>query len=254
MKAERLNKPVKSGGSTKKRIEEMRAKYGTAVELVQNVDRSQRSMTIHKPDHNRMVFWLALAGMTEYEMANTLGISHATLEVWKNRRPDFLAALQAGRTEAVGKAAHTLFEAGNGWSHQAEKLIPNRVKVYSPLTGKLIEERTEILRVPYTKQYPPNVQALLKFLAAKHPEMWGDRSEVHHTGSVNHAIDATKLSKKKLKMLQSIAQSSAKDTQKEVDEVAIQDNIRINAGREEEKAKKAAKKDKKKAKPIETDE
>ena len=201
--------------STKFLIDDMKEKYGDAVTLIQNTDRKSGSLTIYKPDNNRMVFWMALAGLNEYEIASVLGISDKTLAVWKKMRPDFNAAMQAGRKEAVATAAHSLFRVGNGYSHEDVKLIPNRVKEYDPDTGRVTKEYTEVMRVPFTKYYPPNVQALLKFLAAKHPEIWGDRSEVMHTSQVQHSIDTTKLSKKKLKLLKQIAASGAQQVKKE---------------------------------------
>ena len=228
------------------RIATMKEKYGDVVSLIQDVDRKAGSLTLFKPDHNRMVFWLALAGLNEFEMASVIGIADATLGVWKRTRPDFMAAMKAGRMEAVGTAAHSLFRAGNGYSHKEIKLVPNRVKEYDPDTGRVVKEYTEVLEVEYMKHYPPNVQALLKFLAAKHPEVWGDRSEVVHTGNVNHAIDATKLSKKKLKLLQSIAQSGAKADQKKAKAQSDVDKSKINQSRKLEKKKKKGK-----TKPIE---
>lgn len=205
MATERL---VHKKRSASQRIDEMKAKYGDVVTLIQKEDRQTRAMQIFKRDHNRMVFWLCLAGMTEYEIATVFGVAEPTISVWKKTRPDFLAAMQAGRAEAVATAAHSLFRVGNGFSIDEEKLIPNRVKEYDPDTGKISKEYTEVLRVPVTRYFPPNVTALLKFLAAKYPEVWGDRSEVVHSGRINHSLDASTLSKKKLKMLQQIAKSS----------------------------------------------
>lgn len=221
-----------------KRIKQMKEKYGDVVTLIQDVDRKAGSLTLFKPDHNRMVFWLALAGLTEFEMASVIGVTDATLGVWKRTRPDFLAAMKAGRMEAVGTAAHSLFRVGNGYTHDEEKLIPNRVKEYDPDTGRVTKEYTEVLRVPVKKYYQPNVQALLKFLAAKHPEVWGDRSEVVHTANIHGTIDATKLSKKKLKLLQSIAQSGAKADQKKAKEQDDMESLKINQSRKLEKKKK----------------
>jgi len=229
---------VKGKHGAQHRIATMKEKYGDAVTLIQDVDRKQGSLTLFKPDHNRMVFWLALAGLNEYEMASVIGIADVTLGVWKKTRPDFMAAMKAGRAEAVGTAAHSLFRVGNGYTHDEVKLIPNKVKEYDPDTGRVVKEYTEVIEHPYRKHYPPNVQALLKFLAAKHPEVWGDRSEVVHTGNVNHAIDATKLSKKKLKLLQSIAQSGVKADQKKAKAQNKLDETKINQSRKKKKVKK----------------
>lgn len=211
MKAERV-KARRTDGGVKKEIADMIAKYGDVITLVRDVDRRPGSPSQYKVDYNRIVFWLALAGLTEYEMANVFGISEPGFAVWKRTRPDFMQALQAGKMEAVGVAAHSLFRVANGYSHDAVKLIPNRVKEYSPTTGKVVKEYTEVLREPYVKHYPPNVTALLKFLAAKYPEVWGDRSEVVHSGEVKHSIDASKLTKKQLKTLREIAQSGVEST------------------------------------------
>ena len=232
-KAERIKGKAgrKAGVKTgvKARITNMIEKYGDVITLIKDVDRRPGSPSQFKPDYNRMVFWLALAGMTEYEMANVFGISDAGFSLWKKTRPDFMKALQSGKMEAVGVAAHSLFRVATGYTHDAVKLIPNRVREYNPDTGKIAKEYTEVIHEPYTKHYPPNVTALLKFLAAKYPEVWGDRSEVVHSGVVSHSIDASKLTKKQLKTLQAIAQSGVKaDKNKEkseenVDDVAKED-------------------------------
>lgn len=226
----------KSAG-TAHNIEKMKEKYGDAVALIQDVDRGDRSK-LYKIDHNRMVFWLSLAGLNEYQMASVIGISDATLGVWKKTRPDFMAAMSAGRQEAVATSAHSLFKVGNGFESVEERLIPNRVKEYNPDTGRVVKEYTDVMRVQVTKYHPPNVQALLKFLAAKFPEVWGDRTEVHHTNRTEHAIDATKLSKKKLKMLQAIAKSGAKVDQVQAKADAKVESDHINNSRKKKKKKK----------------
>lgn len=202
-------------GSAINRIEEAKRRYGDAVTIIQETDRKPGSPSKWRTDYTRMIFWLALAGMTEMEMSNVIGISDPTFNLWKKNHPDFLNALEAGRAEAVAMAAHSLFRAGIGYELDAVKIIPNRVKTYDPVTGRVIKEHTEVLKVPYKKHLPPNVTALTKFLAAKYPEVWGDRSEVHHTGTVNHAIDASKLSKKQLKLLKKLGESGNKAIENE---------------------------------------
>jgi hypothetical protein len=232
-KTERLKKGKRV--STQVKIAEMKKKYGPAVNLIHDVDRKEGSLAIYRPDHNRMVFWMALAGLNEYEMASVIGIADVTLSVWKKTRPDFMAALQAGKMEAVATSAHSLFRVANGYERKEERIIPNRVKEYDPDTGRVLKEYTKVLRVSVNKYYPPNVQALLRFLAAKYPEVWSDRSEVNNNTRVEHTIDTTKLSKKKLKLLQSIAKSGVKMDQKKSKEQEKQDKTRINLSRKQKK-------------------
>jgi len=230
--------------SSKAQIANLKEKYGDAFSLIRDVDRKEGSLTLYKPDHNRMVFWLALAGLNEYEMASVIGIADVTLGVWKRTRPDFMAALNAGRTEAVATSAHSLFRVGNGYERDEVRVIPNRVKEYDPDTGRVVKEYTEVLEHKVKKYYPPNVQALLKFLAAKFPEVWGDRSEIVHVNTSTHSFDTSKLSKKKLKLLQEIAQSGVKADQKKAKAKEKEDLVKVNQSRKVKKLKKEDKKDK----------
>ncbi len=228
-KVERIKGKVGRPPGVKAKIATMIEKYGDVVTMIRDIDRRPGSPSQFKPDYNRMVFWLALAGLTDYEMANVFGISDAGFSVWKKTRPDFLQALQAGKMESVGVAAHSLFQVANGYSHNAVKLIPNRVKIYNKDTGKIEKEYTEVIHEQYVKHYPPNVTALLRFLAAKHPEVWGDRSEVVHTGAVSHSIDASKLTKKQLKTLRAIAQSGVKTEKTDIKQKENQEETQEDA-------------------------
>lgn len=215
MKTKRKQKKRGSGRvgvSTK--IAEFKEKYPEMAVQIQESDRKPGTPAHWKKDYTRMIFWMALAGLQDAEIANIIGIQQNLLDHWKKRYPDFKEALMKGRVESVAVASYNMFRAGNGFEHMAEKIIPNRVKEYHPDTGRVISERTEILRVPYTKKYPPNVAALTKFLAAKYPEVWGDRSEVVHTGEVNHKVKAADLTSKQLKTLQQVAANAAKKDKK----------------------------------------
>lgn len=201
---------------TKRQIEMMKEKYGDAVAVPHTIS-GKRAPVIYKPEHNRMVFWLALAGMTEFQIASVLGVSDHTIALWKRTRPDFMAAMRAGQKEAVATAAHSLFKVGNGFYNEEERIIPNRVKEYDPDTGRVVREFTEVLRVPVQKYYPPNVQALLKFLSAKYPEVWNEKTEIRGNFNYNHthSVDASKLPKKKLKKLQEMAKVLAQENAEE---------------------------------------
>ena len=194
------------------RIEEFKHKYPDITTTIQQHDRKPGSPAHWKIDYTRQIFWLSLLGITELEMANVIGISIDLFNLWKRRHPDFLNALKAGKTEAEAVATHSLFRSGVGYEHEACKFFPNRVKEYDPKTGKLIKEYTKIIEHTYIKKYPPNVTALKTYLAAKRPDLWGDRSEVRHTGQIEHQIDLSKMSKKQLKLLKKLG----KVTQKEI--------------------------------------
>lgn len=203
IKKKKYGKPGRPPGTASK-IEDFKARYPAITTVIQDHDRKPGSPAHWKIDYTRQIFWLALLGITEIEMANVIGISLALFNHWKKTHPDFMNALSKGKMEAPAVAADALFRVGVGFEHDAVKHFPNRVKEYDSKTGKLVKEYTEIIDHPYTKKYPPNVAALKAFLAAKHPEIWGDRSEVVHTGEIDHKFDLKKMSKKELKMLKKL--------------------------------------------------
>lgn len=221
-KTERIHKKKKKGGKPlgKKhgaahRIEAFKEKYPEITTLVHKQDRKPGTPAYWKVDYTRQIFWLALLGITEREMANIIGISIDLFNLWKKSHPDFLAALQKGRTEAPAMAANTLFRRAMGWEHLAVKMFPNRVKEYDPRTGKLVREYTEIIEHEYVQKYPPDVAALKHFLAAKFPEIWGDKSEVKHTGEIEHKYNLKDMSVKKLKKLKKIGKILKEESERQ---------------------------------------
>lgn len=198
--------------SAEARIELIKEKYGDAVALIQDVDRKPGSPSQWKADYTRMIFWFALSGMTDAQMANCIGCSIHTVALWKRTHPDFLRAYQAGKEEAVAEASYNMFRRACGFEYMEEKLIPTKVKHFDD-NGKLIKEETEIKRVECRKYALPNVTALDKFLKAKKPEVWGDKSVVDHIGNVNHSIDVKNLSKKQLKLMQKLQQTGKKEVE-----------------------------------------
>lgn len=186
-------------------------KYGNMSDMVNMLERDPASPAKWRPDYTRMIFWLALSGMPEEMMANVMGVQYVTFSLWKRNHPDFMAALQAGKHESVAVASNALYQVGIGMQREAVKIIPNRVKTYDPHTGKVIKEETKIIREKYTINDAPNVQALSKFLAARFPEVWGNKQEVLHTGTVSHKLDPAKLTKKQLKMIKKLRKSTESD-------------------------------------------
>lgn len=221
MKVKRGIKKKKANGrpanGTLNRIKKFEEMYPDVVTMVQSYDSNPTSPARWRPDYERQIFWLALAGMTEAMIANIMGVKPVTFNLWKKTHPKFLEALEAGRHEAVGIAAHSLFEVGVGFECEAVKMFPSRVKEYEtdPVTGRRViaREYTEIISKKYIKRYPPNVTALKAFLAAKMPEVWSDRQEVHHTGEVTHSVDLTKLTDKQLKLLRQFKDAGIDDAQ-----------------------------------------
>lgn len=127
----------------------------------------RRAKTTGRPSRYRLeisesVFDLALAGLTDQEMAEKLGIALSTLNLWKRKHPEFSESIKRGKAHADAKVARSLFELATGYSHPAVKIFNHNGK---PLI------------VEYTQHHPPDVTACIFWLKNRDPKNWRDRRE-----------------------------------------------------------------------------
>lgn len=144
---------------------------------VLNDTRSMDYMSKFRDHHVRTVFYLALLGMTDEQMAVVFDISIQTFSQWKQKHPTFLEALKKGKEQADAQMVYSLYQAGIGYEHDAEQIFCSKEKTYDPTTGKLISEVPKIIRVPIRKQYPPNVKAAIKWLECRQPAQWSQKED-----------------------------------------------------------------------------
>ena len=123
------------------------------------------------------------------QIYNTLSspiITEIEIEAGKNRIE------RSSRQGAIVR--RSLYKRANGYSHEAVKIITNKVK-NTDKEGNVTEE-TKAMYVPYTKHYPPDAQAAKE---------WFDRTEGkvienhkhEHSGAIkhNHGMDTDALKK-----------------------------------------------------------
>lgn len=115
--------------------------------------------TAYRPEYARQCFHLCKLGAIDEALGLFFGVSERTINTWKHEHPDFLAAMKRGKAFADAQVAVALYNCAIGFEHPAEKLFAD------PKTGGVI-------RVPYTKRYPPNVQACIFWLTNRHPDLW----------------------------------------------------------------------------------
>src|SRR6266853_3373283 len=63
---------------------------------------------------------LAEGGMTEYEIAERVGVSERTIQYWKQRHFDFLHSLKDAKDIADQMVEASLFQRACGYTHPAE--------------------------------------------------------------------------------------------------------------------------------------
>lgn len=109
--------------------------------------------------------WRIQDGLCEKDIAAKLGISTTTLETYKQKYPEFKAALQEAKAAVVSDVFAALLKRAKGYDYEEKK-------VYRKVDDEGKEtEYTEVTR----KHEPPNVAAcslLLKNLDREHD--WSD--------------------------------------------------------------------------------
>lgn len=143
-------------------------------------------------------FKLCLLGATDEQIADFFAVSVATINNWKERHPEFLEALKAGKAQADATVAESLYRRALGYSHEA-------VKIFMPAGA------TEPVYAPYTERYPPDTTAMIFWLKNRQKEQWRDKHEIEsrNTTTVQHTVDFSGLSTDDLAAALELAEKAA---------------------------------------------
>jgi hypothetical protein len=108
---------------------------------------------------------LGLLGATDAEMADIFEVSESTLNLWKQRHPEFSESIKRGKAEADANVAEKLYQRACGYSHPA-------VKIFMP------QGAAEPVYADFTEHYPPDTQAASLWLRNRQPAKWRDKTVV----------------------------------------------------------------------------
>lgn len=117
---------------------------------------------------------LARMGATDADLAEAFGVAESTINNWKERHPEFVESLKAGKDEADATVVRSLFERANGYSHPA-------VKIFCTKDGGIVE-------APYTEHYAPDTTACIFWLKNRRPNEWRDQ-QVLRIGDIKDLSD-----------------------------------------------------------------
>ena len=160
----------------------------------------------YKVKYDRMVFFMALLGLTDQQMGQVFNISMQTFTTWKRKYPTFNEAIQKGKAEADAKVAYSLYQSAIGYKCKKKTVLTNRVKEYDK-RGRVVKEWTEPLIVETEEQLAPNVTAALKWLQARQPEKWSDRVQIDTRFNISHNLDLSEFTLEELEMLSKLGES-----------------------------------------------
>lgn len=120
---------------------------------------------------------LCLLGLKDAELAVAFGVSIYTIDKWKQTHPEFREAILRGKEQADAKVAEALYHKALGYSHKAVDI-------------RIVEG--EIVKVPYTKIYPPDTTACIFWLKNRQRQAWTDVKRHDHTGTIGVAHSVTR--------------------------------------------------------------
>lgn len=101
-------------------------------------------------------------GAVDGDLAQAFGVPVETIHDWRQRHPDFSAAIRLGREIADDLVEAALFRRAIGYSYQSERLF---------------SYGGAITRVETVEHVPPSERAAIFWLKNRRPRSWRDRIE-----------------------------------------------------------------------------
>lgn len=108
-------------------------------------------------------------GMTESDLAASLGVARTTYYKWKDTKPEFYRAIERGKLGQIQLVENQLLKKILGYSvEETEELQDN--------DGNVMQRKVK------TKFINPDTTSMIFYLKNRNPEEWKDRVENHNTG------------------------------------------------------------------------
>ena len=118
----------------------------------------------------RITNWAA-NGLTDTEIAKSMGIRRETLSVWKQKHPNISNAIKSGRLMACEAIENALFRRATGMElTETVEEFDGAIVDGKPANGS-IKKRTT------TRQVPPDTGAIIFYLKNRMPDRYADRRE-----------------------------------------------------------------------------
>jgi hypothetical protein len=112
--------------------------------------------------------------MTDFEVADILGIGLATLYRWKLDHPAFARVFELGKAAADDRVERSLYSRAIGYDYIAEKATMTR-------------HGQKTMR--YRQHIPPDTAAAVWYLKNRRPDRWRDSFRHEHTASPYDGIE-----------------------------------------------------------------
>lgn len=123
--------------------------------------------TDYKPQYAEKAYKLCLLGAKDKELADFFEVSEQTLNVWKEKHPEFIESIKAGKEDADANVANSLYKKAQGYTRQVKN------------------EEGEVIGETY---YPPDTSACIFWLKNRQKHKWRDKQDIEHSGDKDNPI------------------------------------------------------------------
>lgn len=130
-------------------------------------------------------------GLTDKQIAINIGVSERTFTEWKKKFPSIYSALKKGKEVVDRQVENALLKKALGYEHDENtyKVITTKEKRVEERNGKKVTievpVQKEVLVKRTTKHVAPDTGAAAFWLKNRKPDVWRDKRETEHSGSIN---------------------------------------------------------------------
>lgn len=114
----------------------------------------------YKKEYDELAYNYCLLGAKDKQLAEFLGVSESTLNLWKQKHKSFSESLKGGKVQADAEIAQSLYHRAKGYSHPEVKVFNNQ---------------GEIVTHDVIKHYAPDPTSIIFWLKNRQPELWRDK-------------------------------------------------------------------------------
>ena len=119
----------------------------------------------------------AAKGLTNQEIAKSMGINQGTLYVWQDEHPEIRETIKKGRLLSLEVIENALFKKATGTTVVEETEEFNGEIVDGKPTNGTVKKRKVVRHVP------PDTGAAIFYLKNRAPDLWSDHRSVDVTGA-----------------------------------------------------------------------
>lgn len=143
---------------------------------------------------------LAMFGMSDAEICQSIEVPPSTFSRWKNSSERFRNKLFEAREGALTRVVRSMHERATGYKVKSVKIFAD------PKSGKTVQ-------VQFFEHYPPDPGAAMSILKNRAPKFWRDKVQVEHQGkTLEQLVLASRLHAARLRTAKPPSDSAEKKT------------------------------------------